>query len=176
MNVLLFGVSCVGKTTVGKIVANKLGWHFYDLDDEVKKYYHCTLEKFVNSGTRYERDEKRIKVVKRLIHKDGNKIIAITPMGYKQHVDQMLEMKDVTSIELVDTAENIFERLVFSDENDVAYTDDEYKMKHKDYYIKDIQEDLMFYGLNYLSVPFQVMVDNRKPDEVADDVISCIEK
>lgn len=36
---LLFGVSNVGKTTVGRILANKLRVDFYDVDEEIKKYY-----------------------------------------------------------------------------------------------------------------------------------------
>lgn len=49
MNIMLFGISCVGKTTVGKIMAEKLGYQFYDMDEETKKFYNCTLEDFVNA-------------------------------------------------------------------------------------------------------------------------------
>lgn len=47
-NILLFGVSNVGKTTTGKIVAEKLGCSFYGIDGEepekaadrlIKKYH-----------------------------------------------------------------------------------------------------------------------------------------
>ena len=33
MVIVLMGVTGCGKTTVGKILANELGWHFYDADD-----------------------------------------------------------------------------------------------------------------------------------------------
>ena len=36
MNILVFDVSNVGKTTIGRILAGKLGYDFYDLDEEVK--------------------------------------------------------------------------------------------------------------------------------------------
>lgn len=36
MNILLFGISNVGKTSAGKLLAQKLGYDFYDLDEEVK--------------------------------------------------------------------------------------------------------------------------------------------
>jgi gluconokinase len=31
--VIVFGVSGVGKTTVGKLLARELDWHFYEADD-----------------------------------------------------------------------------------------------------------------------------------------------
>ncbi len=37
MNILLFGVSNVGKSVTGKLLAQRLEYDFYDLDDEVKK-------------------------------------------------------------------------------------------------------------------------------------------
>ena len=37
MKILLFGVSNIGKSTIGKMLANRINYHFYDLDEEVKK-------------------------------------------------------------------------------------------------------------------------------------------
>ena len=37
MNILIFGISNVGKTSVGKLIASKLNYDFYDLDEEIKK-------------------------------------------------------------------------------------------------------------------------------------------
>jgi gluconokinase len=31
--VIIFGISGAGKTTVGKLLARKLGWHFLEADD-----------------------------------------------------------------------------------------------------------------------------------------------
>lgn len=50
MKILLFGVSNVGKTTIGKLLAEKLNFSFYDLDEEIKKYYGITLEEFAHTG------------------------------------------------------------------------------------------------------------------------------
>ena len=35
MNILLLGVSCVGKTTIGTCLAENLGYKFFDLDREI---------------------------------------------------------------------------------------------------------------------------------------------
>ena len=44
MKVLLFGVSCVGKSTLGKLIADKLNISYFDLDDEIKAKYNTTIE------------------------------------------------------------------------------------------------------------------------------------
>ena len=36
MKVLLVGVSCVGKTTIGRMLADRLGCPFLDLDEEIE--------------------------------------------------------------------------------------------------------------------------------------------
>lgn len=58
MNILLFGVSNVGKTSIGKRMAEKLNYDFYDIDDEVKQYYgYKNINEFIRNN-RYvaERD------------------------------------------------------------------------------------------------------------------------
>ena len=75
MTILLFGVSNVGKTETGKLLAKSLNYDFYDLDDEVKKYLNITLEEFVSSGSLQERDQMRCKLIKKIILRKGNKVI-----------------------------------------------------------------------------------------------------
>ncbi len=48
MNILLFGVSNVGKSVSGKLLADLIGYSFYDLDEEVKNDQNTTLEEFVS--------------------------------------------------------------------------------------------------------------------------------
>lgn len=146
MTILLFGVSNVGKSTMGKLLAEKLGYDFYDLDDEVKKYYDMTLEEFVHRGNLRQRDRKCGVVLREILKAENNKVIAVTPISYTENFSHYLTCVDVLAIELRDTVENIFDRLVFSDENDVIYTDDDYKNAHKEHYLREIQGDLDYYG------------------------------
>ncbi len=37
MKIVLFGVPCVGTSTLGEKLAGKIGYSFYDLVDEIKK-------------------------------------------------------------------------------------------------------------------------------------------
>lgn len=47
MKICLFGVSNVGKTTVGKLLAERLDIKFVDLDEEVKNRLKISLEEFL---------------------------------------------------------------------------------------------------------------------------------
>ena len=67
MKILLFGVSNVGKSTSGKMLANRINYHFYDLDEEVKKEYQMTLEEFVGTENLRWRDQKRGRVIKKVM-------------------------------------------------------------------------------------------------------------
>ena len=82
VNILLFGVSCVGKTTIGTLLAERLGYDFFDLDEETKRFYGMTLEEFVHTGTLRDRDEMRGDLIERILDLDGNKVVAVTPMSF----------------------------------------------------------------------------------------------
>ena len=160
------------KTTVGELLAGKLGYEFHDLDEEVKNYYHTTLEDFVNSVSLEERDEKRGIVIDELMKNGSDQICAITPMSYTQNFENYLCRDDVLAIELQDEPENIFERLVFSDENDFAYKDDEYKNAHKEHYLYEIGEDISWYSKKYRKVQNKFHMNNDDPDTVVQRIIA----
>ena len=146
MRILLFGVSNVGKTTVGKLLSEKLKIPFYDLDEAVKADQGTTLEEFVHTGTLQERDKIRLELLEEMLGMEEDEVIAVTPLSYPGDLLDLLDEPDIIAIELRDTPENIFDRIVFSDENDVVYKDDEYAQKHKEYYLREIREDLRWYG------------------------------
>lgn len=171
MNILLFGVSNVGKSTVGEILANRLGYTFFDLDDLVKEKLEITLEEFVSTGTLVERDHLRCSIIHSLVSTSENKVIAVTPLSYIQGIIPLLDNKNVMAIELTDLAEDIFDRLIFSDENDILYKDDEYKYAHAEHYLFEIQGDLDWYGSVYKILKYHFKMDGRDPEETADAII-----
>ena len=48
MRVFLTGVSCVGKTTIGAKLAALLGYSFFDLDDEIERFFGTSIERLQN--------------------------------------------------------------------------------------------------------------------------------
>lgn len=173
MKILIFGVSNAGKTTIGKLLAKRIGYNFYDLDDEVKKEYKMTLEDFVHTQNLLWRDQKRGRVIKKVFAKEENIVFAISPISYPDNFKNRIMNTDILSIELTDTAENIFNRLIFSDKNDNLYKDDDYKELHKDYYLSDIQRDLYWYGKIYsqMEIVNKFEIRNESPDQVVKRLI-----
>lgn len=173
MKILLFGVSNVGKTMTGKLLAERLGFKFYDLDEELKSYLGMTLEEFVHTSDLRWRDQKRGSIIKKIIRLEEDIVFAITPISYTGNFKTRIIADDILLIELYDTAENIFSRLVFSDEDDNVYIDDDYKEEHKDYYLKEIQADLDWYGRIYAEIGIQnrIFINNDLPEKVVDRII-----
>lgn len=73
-------VSNGGKTTIGDFQAEKLGCVFYDLDEEVKKFFNVILEKFVNAGTLEKRARKRAEALGKIDGDRHNKVFSVIPI------------------------------------------------------------------------------------------------
>lgn len=174
MKILLFGVSNVGKSATGKLLAERIGYKYYDLDDEIKKKHQMLLEEFVHTRNLRWRDQQRGVVIKKVLSKDENMVFAITPISYSHNFRNRILEKDVLAIELVDTPENIFDRLVFSDENDNIYTDDEYKNLHRDYYLSEIEEDIKWYGKvnSEIGIKHKFIMKNDSTERVVERLIA----
>ena len=113
MKILLFGVSNVGKTTIGKLLAERIGFVFYDLDDEVKSHLGMTLEQFVGTADLKWRDQKRGSIIKKILKLEEDVVFSISPIAYPDNFQKRIIEDDILLIELYDSPENIFSRLVF---------------------------------------------------------------
>jgi shikimate kinase len=72
MRVFLGGVSCVGKTTIGACLANRLGCSFLDLDQEIEKSFGKPIEGLRTEARMPYRFRKQFAavVLKELLHAD----------------------------------------------------------------------------------------------------------
>lgn len=75
MNVVLVGFMASGKTAVGRRIANRLGYGFFDTDSYIESEVGCTIaEMFENKGEAYFRSlESRLA---RHLHKLSNHVIS----------------------------------------------------------------------------------------------------
>ncbi len=177
MVILLFGVSNVGKSVTGELLADKLNYHFVDLDMEIKKRFSTTIEEFINNHPfADERSRVKGKLLRDLVNENkGETVIAVSPIYYARNFNRLIEQEGVMAIELQDTKEHIFERLVFTDENDVILGDDGYKEKHKKYYLREIQKDITHAKHNsFKKIKLKYFMNNRSVEDVVNDLIVLI--
>lgn len=82
MIIIIFGVSGAGKTTVGKLLARELGWHFIEADD-----FHPTanIEKMrsghpLSDGDRWPWLERLRQQIDRLLSSGENAVLACSAL------------------------------------------------------------------------------------------------
>lgn len=174
--ILIFGVSNVGKTAIGKRLSKKLNYSFFDLDHEIKVSFQTTLEKFMEENPwPYERYKKKGDILKKIItDNEDNMVIAVSPIYDARNFNSLLDKEQVIAVELQDTEEHIFERLVFTDENDNICRDDEYKNAHKDYYIREIHEDIVYVRKTFKKIRWKYFIDNKSVDQAAEELFEMV--
>lgn len=178
MIIYLVGISCVGKSTVGRLLARKTNFHFLDLDIEVEKYYQKPIERIQNEcfsiqGFR----EKASIVLDKILFQEKNVVISGTPSGlknpylqvYKKHKKRI----DLVSIHLFDSSENIFDRLKFYDKDSkpIEVSMDELKRQK---YIKKITEEYNYFRSSLERADIQLNIENvllaEIPKLIADEI------
>ena len=106
MKILLFGVSNVGKTTIGTMLAKQLGYSYYDLDEEIKKEFQMTIEEFVHTENLRWRDQKRGRIIKKILAREEDRVFVILPISYTDNFSKRIIKDDILPIQLVDTPAN----------------------------------------------------------------------
>jgi gluconokinase len=97
--IIIFGVSGVGKTTVGELLARELGWHFYEADD-----FHspANIEKMrrgvpLTDDDRWPWLENLRELIKRCIAAGENAVLACSALKrvYRKYLRVSAEVKFV---------------------------------------------------------------------------------
>ncbi len=170
MIIYLIGISCVGKTTIGKMLARKIKFNFFDLDEEVEKHYQKSIEILQNeSFTMNEFRKKASVVLDRILTNTNNSVIAGTPSGLKYSYWKVIKKhkskNKIIAIHIHDTPENVLNRLTFYDKNSKPLV---VKMdKHKrNRYLKEIKADYDYFKSSYERADLQINIENVKLEDV----------
>jgi shikimate kinase len=163
--IVLTGFMLVGKTRVGKIIAQMLGLEFFDLDELVEKQEGRSIMRiFRENGEPYFR-EREAEVLKSLMKRRS--IVVATGGGTLINEELLNLCKQKTiSVHLDASLETILERNKTSKGNRPLLQKD-----------KERIGDLFSFRTEiYAKCDFQIKVDGLKPEQVAAKIIEKLKE
>lgn len=177
MILYLVGISCVGKTTIGKMLAEKIDYSFFDLDEEIQNYYKKPIERIQEEClTMNGYREKASIVLDELFAKNIDSVISGTPSGLKFSYLQVYKRhknKQLLSVCLNDSFENVLDRLTFYDKDSNPVTERLNESKKKRY-LREIKADYNYFKDSYKRADLQVNIDNVKLEKIPDMILTKI--
>ena len=174
MIIAFFGVTCVGKTTIGRIVADVLHYDFFDLDAEMKSFYNDTIIGIQRGCIGDELDTKKATVLKDVLGRCGDTaVISMSPIYYTVKYKLMFRNNKVFSILLQDSHENIAKRLIDTDDDGNVIEDLERDLKTD---IKDIRYFISRYKKAFERIEYKHDIAGKTADVAAIEIIETIIK
>jgi len=180
MIIYLVGVSCVGKTTIGKMLSDKLGYSFFDLDKETEKYYQKPIERIQDEFiTMDEFRDKASVVLDYILSKNIDSVISGTPAGlkfsYLQIYKKHAKKREIISIHIKDEPENILKRLTFYDKDSkpIKIILDESKKKR---YFREITKDYNYFKDSYKRADIQLDINGLCLDDIPNVIIEKLKE
>jgi len=165
----LVGVECVGKSTIGKILSNKLGYKFVDFDLEVQERMGETISTI--KGRHFNahgfRDEVSHILSDLLQEYKDNVVISMPPSGmYGQYLRILKKNPDVLTITLKDKAQNILERLVFYDK-DNNLLKNVVNDRNRQLYYQSIKDDIEHFYTTHRKTKMKFNINGMNAEESA---------
>ena len=114
--IYLIGYMGAGKTTAGKLLADKLGWHFVDLDNAFHEIHSYSTADYIRQFGMEDFRHKEKYVVEDLAELPYEHVIYATGGGYPCWEDNMECLKELgTSIYLRWQPKHLAQRLMLTD-------------------------------------------------------------
>lgn len=170
MKLLIWGVSNIGKTTIGKKLSKKLNCKFYDVDDGIIDIYWSIdnfQEIFPDDYDRFDEKEELMMNIIDTENKDF--IMAVSPIFSSSVVDELLGT-DTISIEIIDTPEAIYDRLIFEGDDPL-----EYKERHKEHYMQETKWNQVASFNELKDIP-KVYIDNQTINEAVETIFNYLKE
>ena len=169
MKVLLTGVSCVGKSTIGAELAALLGIPFFDLDTKVEAFFQTSIGLLqAQCGSMHAYRTKACRVLKALLSRTDAQdcVIALPPSGLMVPYWNVVKGSRATLVVVQDDPINILNRIVFFD-NDARPIHKELTAAEHQHYLDEIKQDMTYFGRSYAKADATVYIDGLGPGEAA---------
>jgi len=164
--IVLIGFMGTGKTTVGKLLAKRLNYGFYDSDDVIEERTAVTIPKFF--AERGEQSFRKIEqqVISELLNQE--KIVLATGGGAILHSESFAAMKEKgVVIALEASIETLWARLQDCTQRPLLQGNNPKEKLNELYSFR--------YSL-YHQAHHVVTVDKKTPEQVVDEIINMLSK
>jgi shikimate kinase len=183
LRIILVGVSCVGKSTIGKLLAEKWNYPFIDFDFEVESRMGESIERIKNTCF-YENEyrNKVMHILPQILEENiDDVIIAMPPSGlFREYKSTIDKHPDILTVALKDKAKNIMNRLTFYDEDTVLMEDYIVDESNYEYYYNDVKADIEYFYTTLKKAKMQFNINGMNAvdaaDKLADSIIEYISK
>ncbi len=160
--IVLIGMMGSGKTTVGKSLANSLGYSFFDIDEEIEKTENKKISQiFEENGEQYFRKIEAEKI-KEFIKKEET-VLSLGGGAFEKKETQDL-LKDTITIYLKTNPTTIYERI----------KDETHRPLLKDISMEKINMILEKRIKNYEKAQYEIVTDNKTPQEITNEILGVI--
>ncbi len=181
IKIYLVGVSDVGKSTIGELLAKNLDFVFYDLDKEIERYFNSPIEYIQEKcWMGYGYREKTRVVLRKLLNKRENLVIASCPSGLRDnYLREYKKSKgnkedNLISVHIADTPENILERITFYDKES-RLLNKKLNEKKKRLYLKEIKKDITFFKKFNNRADYEFNIEGLKLKDIPKMLIKFLE-
>lgn len=178
MRIFLTGVGCVGKTTIGKKMAELLGVRFFDLDNEIESFFETSIERLQNKFlTIHSFRNEAAKALVHLLNRPESRdcVIALPPSGLMGGYLSAIKKANGTTVVVADKPENILDRIRFYD-IDSRLIEKNLTPKEKKLYLREIKKDITYFRPSYQRANLQVDISGLDQDQAARKVKEAVEE
>ena len=153
MRIVLIGVGCVGKSTVGKLLAEALNYKFIDFDFELEKRLGNSIERLKNQHFNGHGFRTAVKpIFGDILDENKDNLVMAMPLdGMRQQFTFTLKKyhPDVITVVLRDRPENIMNRLVFYDEDTKLIEEEVLNDTNYAWYLRDLKQEISYHKKSY---------------------------
>ncbi|WP_394421090.1 shikimate kinase [Tenacibaculum mesophilum] len=167
MKIVLLGYMASGKSTIGRVLAEKMQIPFIDLDEYIEEKEGKTVsEIFENNGEIYFRKQEHV-YLKKLLEKQNKFILSLgggTPC-YAGNMDVLISVNDVKSVYLKTNITTIVDRLT-NEKSKRPVVARLNKDELSEFVAKHLFERSYFYN----KATYKLIVDNKSIHETVEEL------
>lgn len=162
--IVLIGMMGSGKTTIGKLLGEKLTLRSIDIDVIIEQNERRTVsEIFQNEGEKYFRNIERETIKKNFTNKDL--IISLGGGAFEDQLTQELLLKNSTVIYLKTSPNVILERIKNNTNRPL--------LKNQ-MTVEKIQSIILQRQKNYALANITILTDNKNTDKIVEEILGVI--